>query len=338
MSTKMKMFTLLTLCIFMVLSLSASTASQSTSAVADIVLKLGTNHALNSPTDRGTKKFAEICAQKSNGHLKVQVYGQRQLGGEEELMQGIRLGTLDMAIVAAGTIAKFVPNFKLFTLPYLFKDYAHFDRVVDSDVGTQLIKEAADQGKVKILSPFWADGFRNYFNDKRPIRKPSDMKGLKIRVPDWPALIQATSLFGANPVAMPFGEAYVAVSSGMLDGLETVPIAAVNENFADIVKYMCLDHHVFAPTDLLINIKKYNSLSDEYKKIIDDASKEAGEYQIKETRIADENAINTLKEAGMIITEVDEQAFMKAALPVYENFKGEIDQNLVKMIQELRNE
>ena len=299
-----------------------------------ITFKYGHNNTDDSSIGQAALKFKELVEKKSNGQMKVEVYGNAQLGNEEELIESLKAGIVDFGSFSTGMIAKVVPDYQIFTLPYIFKDVEQMHKVTDGELGKLLVKKALDTAKIKIFDSFWTDGVRYYFNNKRPVSKPEDMKGLKLRVPDQASYIKPTELLGATPVAMPFSEAYVGVTSGMIDGLETIAAQAVASNFNEVCKYMCLDGHIINPSVLAMNPARFEKLTDEQKAIIEEAAKETAVFQRGVAADLASKAIDTLKSRGMTITDVDKEAFKTAVKPAFVELSASIDPAMLKILEE----
>lgn len=303
-----------------------------------IVLKLGHNSNAESMYNQGCEKFAELVETYTEGTVKIEIHNSGTLGDEAELLDGVRMGTVDMALINSSQLASYCSKFSVLSLPFLFEDYDHVAAVVgDEEICSILTEDALNNGNVRLLMPFWADGFRHFVNAKHEVTSPADMNGLKLRVPSWEALVAATEEFGAAPVTMPFGEAYSGVSSGTVDGMEGTSWSILANGIDEICDYMTLDGHVYSPSVLIMNTGKYDSeLSDAQKEAIDKAAAEAGTWETNLVKDAEQEDLAALKEAGMTITEVDKSEWVEAAQPVYDKFADTYDQDLISKILALK--
>ncbi len=301
----------------------------------EMVFKLGHCHPTSSQFHAGSLKFAELVAAKTKGEVKIGVYPNNQIGDEPELVQGMKMGTVDMGLVASGNVAKYNPDFYLFDLPYLFRSYEHVDTCLNGDIGKALAARTAENG-IQIMS-YWESGFRHFLNNKRPIKSPGDMKGLKMRTPDWPALIAATTQLGGSPVPMPFGELYMACQQGVVDGQEGPVFAIKSAKMYEVQKYMVLDGHTYTAMVLGVNPKKFARLSPENQRLVLEAAVEAGAYQRKLIRDQVENELKFLETEGKmeIYRTPDKQEWIDATKPVYETLKDRFNQDLIKKIQSM---
>lgn len=308
---------------------SSSTGSKEAGAK---VIKLGHCHPPDSQFHLGSVKFAELVAQKTNGKVKIEVFHSSQLGDEPELAEGVRVGTMDMALLATGNVAKFEPKFNIFDLPYLIRDNAHADKVLDGEVGAYLASELDKKG-VKILG-YWESGFRHYVNNKVAIKSPEDLNGLKMRVPNWPVLMATTKAMGASVIPMGFSEIYLAAQQGVIDGQEGPIFAIKSGKMYEVQKYMVLDGHTYAPMVLTINPKLYSGLSSDQQKALVEAAKEAGIYERKILREKEAEELKFLETTGKMTVEKnpDKLKWREATKGIYDQFGDKFGKDLIQKI------
>ncbi len=300
----------------------------------EMTLTVGHNSPESSAHHLGCVTFKEYVEEATGGKVKVNIYSNGQLGSESELIEGIVMGTVDLAYESVGTVSTYAPNFAIFTLPYLIKDTDHLEKVLDSEVGTTLLSDALKAG-IKVFPEFWMDGVKSYYNSKHEVNTPEDLAGLKLRVPNWAPVIGLTEMYGASAVVMSFNELYVACSNGTIDGFDATPSTAVNNNFNEVAKYLCLDEHSVLPAVLVMNPKLYDSMSPELQQVVDEAAAKAAEVQKAEIAAQDSVALDVLKEKGVIVTVVDKSAFKEKAVTIYEQFYDKIDQDLIQLALDL---
>lgn len=317
---------------------SGSSSSDEAGGTETTVLKLGHNSNAESMYNQGCEKFAELVNEYTDGTVTVEIHTSGTLGDEAELLDGVRMGTVEMALINSSQLATYCSEFSVLSLPFLFEDYDHVEAVVnDEEISEILATDALENGNVQLLMPFWADGFRHFVNAKHEVVVPSDMAGLKMRVPAWEALVAATEEFGAAALTMPFGEAYSGVSSGTVDGMEGTSWSLLANGLADVCDYLSLTGHVYSPSVLIINVDTYNDeLSDEQVEAITLAAEEAGTWQTNLVKESEQTDLEELAASGMTVTEVDKSVWEEAAQPVYEMFADSYDQNLISLIQGLK--
>lgn len=289
----------------------------SPAAHAKIILKCGTSTQPGHIYNEGVEYFGKIVAEKSNGEIEVQLFPAAQLGSERDMVEGLQLGTLEMTLTSTGPLGNFVPEVKLFNLPFLFKDRQSCYKVLDGKIGTDI---AAKFEKVGIHSLGWYEnGFRNITNSKRPIEKPEDMNGLKIRVMEDDVFILTMKALGASPLPMAFGELYTALEQKTVDAQEN-PLAIIySSRFFEVQKYLAMTGHFYSPAMLLISRTAWEKLTPDQQRILEDASAQARDYERKISMEADQTLEAKLKEAGMQVTHPDKAPFVKAVASVYSN-------------------
>lgn len=288
-----------------------------TTGYAKTVLKLGTSTQPSHIYNLAAERFGEIVAEKSGGELEVQVFPAAQLGSERDMVEGLQMGSLEMTLTSTGPMGNFIPQVKLFNLPFLFKDRESCYRVLDGEIGTQIADRFV---KVGIRSLGWYEnGFRNITNSKRPVKSPADMDGLKIRVMEDDVFILTMKALGASPTPMAFGELYTALEQGVVDAQEN-PLAVIHSSrFFEVQDYLAMTGHFYSPAVMLISEITWQSLSPEHQKIVADAAQEAKDYERQLSIQADQELEAACAEEGMVVTHPDKEPFMKAVAPVYNN-------------------
>ena len=286
-------------------------------ASAKTVLKLGTSTQPSHIYNLAAEKFGEIVAEKSGGDIEVQVFPAAQLGSERDMVEGLQIGTLEMTLTSTGPMGNFVPQVKLFNLPFLFKDRESCYKVLDGEIGTQISDLFV---KVGIRSLGWFEnGFRNITNSKVPVEKPADMNGLKIRVMEDDVFILTMKALGASPLPMAFGELYTALEQKTVDAQENPMAVIYSSRFFEVQKYLAMTGHFYSPAVLLISEITWQSLSPEQQKIITEAAAQARDYERELSLKADQELEAACAKEGMVITRPDKAPFAEAVAAVYTN-------------------
>jgi tripartite ATP-independent transporter DctP family solute receptor len=284
----------------------------------------------------GAVKLAEAVERNSGGSMKIEVFPDAQLGGERDLAEGTKLGTVDMAVSAAGSVLPlWVPEVQLIEMPFIFRDRAHAYKVLDGRVGAELNAMVEKKG-IKVLG-YWEVGFRNLTNSKKSIVVPKDMQGLKIRVQQSKVYIEMMKSLGAIGTPIAFTELYSALQQGVVDGQEN-PIATIRSmNYFEVQKYLSLTFHTYTPGAVMISPKLWNSLTGEQKSILEKSMEEARAFQRKTVADKEADDLAFLKSKGMTVTEKpDAEAFRKATLPVYESMANVVPPALVKKVRDTK--
>ena len=289
-----------------------------------IVLKMADNHAADYPTVLGDMEFSRLVKEKSKGKLKVEVYSGGQLGSEETTIEQVQFGAIDLVRTSLSPLAKYNEKLNVLMLPYLYNSTEHMFKVLDGPIGDEF-QTALIRNNMKGIS--WFDGgARNFYNTKKEIKKVSDLKGMKIRVQDNELMMDLISVLGASPTPMAFGEVYGALQTGVIDGAENNTPSYDSTSHFEVSKYFTLDGHIRVPEMILINNKKFNSLSDENKKIIIEAGKEASLKQRQFWAEREEKSLAKVKSGGVKITELSDEEkkeFQKAVEKLYIKFASQ---------------
>jgi tripartite ATP-independent transporter DctP family solute receptor len=275
--------------------------------------------------------FKKDVETKSGGKIKVELYPNAQLGGDRELTESVQLGTIQMALPATSALAGFDKHFQVFDLPFLFKSKQAAYKALDGELGKKMDTLLPAMGMVNL--GYGENGFRHITNNRGPITKPADLKGLKIRTMENPMHIAFFKLLGANPTPMNFGELYTALQQKTVDAEEN-PIALVyTSKFYEVQKFYSLTGHVYSSTMLITNKKFLDKLPGDLRKIVTDA---AHRYVVEQRKLSDKQEkefLVLLKKAGMKINDVtpaQKAVFVKATLPVYDNFKEVLGADLIE--------
>jgi tripartite ATP-independent transporter DctP family solute receptor len=268
---------------------------------------------------------AEEFAKRANAKLgskgKVVVFGSSQLGGDRELIQKLKLGTVDLALPST-VMSSEVDVFGMFEMPYLVKDRKHMGRI-EKDVFWPSLAPAAEQKGLKVLA-VWENGFRHITNSKHPIKVPADLKGIKLRVPEGKWRVKMFQAYGANPSPMKFSEVFVALQTGVMDGQENPFTQIYSAKFQEVQKYLSLTGHVYTPAYITAGSRKFGGLPDDVRKILEDTAKDTQAFVYQAAAREDGELLGKLKAAGMQTNEPDKNAFIQASKPIYEEFAKEV--------------
>ena len=290
-------------------------------AAAQIEIKLGHVGEPGSLFQKSSDEFAKRANAKLAGKAKVVVFGSSQLGGDKEMLQKLKLGTLDMALPST-VMSSEVDLFGVFEMPYLVRDRAHMGRIEKEIFWAKLAPEAEKKG-LKIVA-VWENGYRHITNNKRPIKVPADLKGIKLRVPEGKWRLKMFQAYGANPSPMKFSELFTALQTGVMDGQENPFTQIYSAKLQEVQKYLSLSGHVYTPAYLTVGARQWASLPADVRKVLEDTAKETQAY-VYETAARDDGALLAkLKQAGMEVNDVDKDAFIAASKPIYEEFGKEV--------------
>ena len=290
-------------------------------ALAQIEIKLGHVGEPGSIFQKSSDEFARVANARLGGKAKVVVYGSSQLGGDKEMLQKLKLGTVDI-VVPSTVMSSEADMFGVFEMPYLVKDREHMKRIEKEVFWSKIEPEAQKKG-LKVLA-VWENGYRHITNNKRPINAPVDLQGIKLRVPEGKWRVKMFQAYGANPSPMKFSEVFTALQTGVMDGEENPFTQIYSAKFQEVQKYLSLTGHVYTPAYVVVGARKWATLPAEVRKTLEDCAKETQAYVYETAAKDDKDLLDKLKAAGMQVNEANKDAFIAASRPVYDEFAKEV--------------
>ncbi len=291
-------------------------------AQSPTVIKLGwtTSDGAQDPYAVGARAFKRAVERDSGGRIEVQLFPNRALGDERQMLEGMRFGTVDAGIITNAVIAQLEPAFSVNDLPFLYATEAQAHKALDGAIGQELGTQLAVKGVV--LLGFMEGGFRNMINNKRPVSTPADVQGVKYRVMQNPVFIDMFNSLGGAAVPMAWGETFTAVQQGTIDGLE-IPLAVIEANkYNEVTKFLSLTNHTYSAIGLVISKRALDKLPADLRKTVQAAATSAVAVQ-RQVALADATkTLATLQSSGMKVNRVaDVAAFRASVKPVYDKFR-----------------
>lgn len=284
------------------------------------------------------EKFKELVEEKSDGQIKVEIYPNGQVGGEREMVEALQLGNLTLAAPSSSVVTAFSPSMYLWDLPFLFKDANQAHAVLDGEVGQEVLAELESVG-IKGLG-YWENGFRHIMNDKNPINKLEDMKGLKFRTLESQQQIQMWNATGANATPIAFTELYSALQQGTVDGAESPLALMYAQKFQEVQKYLTLSGHLYSPWPVLMNKAFFDELPAELQKAVEEAVEETKAHNRKLSAEDEKKSLKLLEDGGMTYNELsaDEKTrFQEAMQVVYPEIQGLAGEEIFnKLMEEIK--
>lgn len=282
---------------------------------------------------QGMVFLAQRLAEKSGGKLRVDVYSSGQLGSERECLELVQLGGLAMTKVSASVLEGFAPEFKVFGLPYLFRDEAHKNAVLAGPIGREIL--LAPQSKFMRGLCYYDSGSRSFYT-KKPIRTPDDLKGLKIRVQESPMAFALIRAFGASATPISFGELYTALQQGVVDGAENNPPSFHLARHYEVCKFYTLDEHTSVPDVVVVGTHVWNSLTPQEQQWLQEAADESAVYQHKLWATSSEESLAAVAKAGVEIIRPDKAAFAAKVAELHEEARkdpivGPLDRRIAEV-------
>ena len=305
------------------------------SSSAQTVIKFGwtTSDGATDPYGIGARYFKSEVEKLTNGQVQVQLYPNRQIGDEKQLMEGMRFGTVDAGFVTNAVLAQIEPAFQVNDLPFLYSSAAQAQKVLDGPVGQDLAARLAKKGIVTL--GFMEGGFRQMINNKKPVTGPDDVKGVKYRVMQNPTYIDMFNSMGGAAVPMACGETYTAVQQGTVDGLE-IPVAVIDAaKYFEVTKFLSLTNHTYSMIGLLMSKRAFDKLTPEQRKAVVEAGKIATAMQRKTVAANEQGLIDGLKAKGMTVNSIgDVSQFRKSVAPMYDKAKAAVGEDVMKQVMD----
>jgi tripartite ATP-independent transporter DctP family solute receptor len=299
-----------------------------------MVFKASDVHPEGYPTVQAVENMGKKLEAATGGRLSIQMYASMQLGGEKEAIEQAQVGALQLARVSVGALGPVVDDLNVFNLPFLFRDTAHMEKVIDGPIGQELLDKVTDNPNTRLIGLAWMDaGARNLYDTKKPIKNIADLKGLKVRVMGNPMFVDMMNALGGNGVAMGYDQVFSALQTGVVDGAENNPPSFVFDNHYQVAKYYTLTEHLIVPEILVFSRPTWDTLSKDDQALIKRLAREA---QLDERQLwnkVEDEAMAKMKAAGIEVdTVADKTAFQTAVKPVWDKYGAKYAE-LIKRIQ-----
>ncbi len=295
------------------------TAAPSAPAQQKMVIKAADVHPLGYPTVEAIVRMGNKLDKATNGRLTLQMYPQMQLGGEKEMIEQAQVGALQIARVSVGALGPVVDDLNVFNLPFIFRDETHMRKVIDGPIGNELLQKVTNS-PARLVALGWMDaGTRNVYSNK-PVTKPADLKGMKVRMMGNPIFVETMNAMGGNGVAMGFNELYSAMQTGVVDGAENNEPTVLAQNHYQVAKIYSLTGHLIIPEMFVFSKASWDKLGSDDQALLKKLSREA---QMEQRSLWDEKtakATEELKAKGVQFVPADKQAFFKATQPVRDKY------------------
>lgn len=309
---------MLTKRMFSALAGAAILAAATTSAAAQTVLRSTDIHPTDYPTVEAVRHISKLLEERTKGRIKINVFHSAQLGNEKDTIEQTRFGVIDLNRINMAPFNNLIPATNVPSLPFIFRSVEHMRKVMDGPIGDSILKEFEKHDLVGLA--FYDSGSRSFYNSKRPINTPADMKGMKIRVQQSDMFVALVSALGANATPMAFGEVYSALQTGVIDGAENNWPSYESTKHFEVSKFYSLTEHSLSPEVLVMSKRSFDKLSKEDQEIMKAAAKESV-AKMRELWDAREKASEAkVKAGGAVINAVEKQPFIDAMKPVYDRF------------------
>jgi len=295
-------------------------------------LKLAHTLPPDHPVHKAMVFMAQRCAELSNGKMEIEIYPSEQLGSEQQCVELLQIGSLAITKVSAAVMESFTEDYKVLGLPYIFRDSSHAVNVLDGEIGQELLLSTEDR-YIRGLC-FYDAGSRSFYTIEKPILKPSDLDGMKIRVMKSKTAMDMVKVLGGSPTPISYGELYTALQSGVVDGAENNPPSFYTSHHYEVCKYYALDEHTAVPDVLIISQHIWKKLSDQEKKWIQQAATESVAVERKLWSESVKKSLMEVQKAGVTIYYPDKSLFAEKVNEVYDSYKNQ--ERLYKYIKRIQ--
>lgn len=312
-------------------------AKTETTDFPEMTIKLGhgSSPAEDDPYHILAQNFAKNVSEATGGKVTIEVFPSGQLGGEMDSYEGLGMGTVDMCIATGNIFGLYYDKTTIMDLPFLFKDGEAAQNLLDSELMAGIMKDLSDKTNAVHLG--WGEGgFRQVFNNIRPIKTPADLKGIKLRVPETKIFVDTFSALGANVTPMTYSETYTGLQQKTIDGIE-VPVGnGYTVGFYEVCKYLSLTRHFYNALSISISKSLYDGMSPELQTVLAESAVKAGQDQRIAVKENEKAQLAKMVEAKIEVNDIDDVAeFRSKVQPIYENYKNNIDADIYKQAMEL---
>jgi len=301
------------------------------------VLKATDVHPLGYPTVEAVVRMGKKLGEATSGRISIQMYPSMQLGGEKEMIEQAQVGALAIARVSVGPMGPIVPEFNVFNLPFMFRDAAHMEKVIDGPIGDELLNKLSEHPTANLIGLCWMNaGTRHVYNSKKPIRSVEDLKGLKIRMMGNPVFVDTMNALGGNGVSMGFDQVVNAMQTGVVDGAENnEPTYATGQHYR-YAKYFSLTGHLMIPEVLVFSKKVFAALAKDDQELIRRLARDAQQEERTLWYETEKKSVAQMKEAGAEIIDIaDKKPFQAAVKPVWDKYGTQLTP-LIDRIQNVK--
>lgn len=298
------------------MAVSGSQGREQEGGAKHYVLRLGIEHGPDHPYSQAMKRFSALVGQKTAGNVEVKLYPSAQLGSATEMIEGMKIGSIDLVLTAPAYFRSHIPEMDVLLIPYLIENADHYEKVMAGKVGQFITGRLKERGFVNLA--YYYGGMRHFTNNRKPINTLDDMKGLKMRVPGLPVIIRCFEKFGVLPTPVSFSDLYTALQTGMVDAQEN-PVAQIDDSkFYEVQKYLSLSDHQVTPVGLVIGKSSFEKLPADFQKALADAAREVAPWSRANFEKVEKDILDKLKAKGMQVNTIKDKAgFKKAVEPLY---------------------
>lgn len=284
--------------------------------------RVADTQAADYPTVTALELMGEIIRQRTGGRHTLRIFHSRQLGEEKETIEQTRIGAIDINRTNVAPLASFIPEANILALPFLFRSVEHLHKVLDGPVGDEILASFERYGLIGLA--FYDSGARSIYNTVRPVRSPEDLKGLRIRVQQSDMMVEMMRALGAEPIALPYGQVNVGLSTGLVQGAENNWPSYVTTDHFRTARYLTLTEHTMSPEVLVISRRAWEGLSDEDRRIFREAARESARAMREQWQKLEARSREEAERSGVnVVTLTDRAPFEHAVQSIVTRFAAE---------------
>lgn len=303
--------------------------------IPEYVFTYAENQAADYPTTMGAYRFAELVNERTGGKIEIRIYPEAELGDEISVIDQMEFGGIDFARVSVSTLADRIPKLNVLMLPYLYRDSAHMWKVLDGEIGVDFMDSF--DGTAMIPLSWYDAGARNFYSAKIPIEKPSDLRGLRVRVQENKLMVDMMTTLGASAVPLAFDQVYSALEIGQIDVAENNWPSFESTSNYEVARYYTVDEHLRVPELQLVSKVTWDKLPEEYRHVIQQSARDSSAYERRLWKERERSSEKKVRDAGCVIIELtqeEKKRFQEAMHPIYEKYGsdyGELIQAIMDM-------
>jgi tripartite ATP-independent transporter DctP family solute receptor len=334
---RLSVFLVVLLCVTVLGAVAEGQAETTGGEQESLVLRLAELNPEQDPVTQAFYEFSEIVAERSDGRIDVRVFPSGQLGPQTEVLQALQTGAIDITRANPANLRDLgIDKIGVFSLPYIFEDSDHAWRVIQGDVGDEILSAIDDSSARLVGLTFMLASPRSFFFRNAEVTSVSDMQGLKLRVPNADIYLEMVEALGASPTPIAYSELYSALQTGVVDGAENPIKGYFNNNFYEVADHYTFNRHILEPTPMVVSKVTWDRLSDGDKEILYSAAQEASEFYRDELASVEEEYMTQLRDRGVEFHQVDNpNEWVEAVQPLYEKY-GAGNEQLIEDIMSLR--
>ena len=299
-----------------------------------VTLRFGTNQAKSSIAFQGCQYWADMVNEKTGGKVKIEVYESNTLGSQADMLDGLKMGTVDISYSSPAVMSQAVPVVGVFDLPYIFTSKEQAYQVLDGEIGREVFEKAEKQEGYYVLAVF-EGGFRQSINSKKDIDQLAGYSGLKFRTPESAIYLGLYEHLGAIPTAMDMSEVFTALQNGTVDGSESPLFTIFSNSWYESAKHLTIDNHIYACNPILVSKRVFDKLPAEVQTLLRETCQEATEWERAKTTSEEDGVIAKMEEAGVTVTRLSDEALdeiQAAVSAVWANSAAKIGQDLIDRV------